>query len=80
MAATAQTKPTPADCTLDPSLRTETHGGSLNAPGRQVLTVPGRKRAHTPATCPVPDTTPGEWIGTGPTEVLACTGCGLDGS
>ncbi|MEV7445651.1 hypothetical protein AB0O22_31710 [Streptomyces sp. NPDC091204] len=79
MSTTVQTTPASIDGRIwDLSIPTETHGGSPNAPGRHVLIVPGRTWAHVPATCPVPDTAPGEWIGTGPAEVLVCTGCGLD--
>ncbi|WP_405444567.1 hypothetical protein [Streptomyces erythrochromogenes] len=76
--STTQTKPAPAGCTWDLTIPSATHDGSLNAPGRYVLLVPGRRWEHLPATCPVPDTQGGEWIGTGETEILVCVGCGLN--
>ncbi|MGW6842155.1 hypothetical protein [Streptomyces sp. NPDC054958] len=79
MTPATQTKPTAhAGRIWDLSIPTETHGGSLSAANRHVLVVPGREWPHLPATCPVPDTAPGEWIGDGPDEVLVCGGCGLD--
>ncbi|KOV17257.1 hypothetical protein ADK91_02885 [Streptomyces sp. XY511] len=77
MAATT-TRPAPAGCTWDLTIPSETHYGSYVAPGRYVLRAPGRRWAHLPATCPVSEVQPGEWIGTGEDEALVCFGCGLD--
>ncbi|MFF3726866.1 hypothetical protein ACFYYM_31370 [Streptomyces erythrochromogenes] len=67
-----------AGCTWDLTIPSRLHLGSLNAPGRHVLRAPGRRWAHLPATCPVSETVPGEWIGSGEHEILVCVGCGLD--
>jgi len=55
------------------------HGPDLDciAPGRTVVTVPGRTWLYPPAQCPMGNTDT-EWLDGG--SILVCVGCGLDGT
>lgn len=55
------------------------HGPGLDyiAPGRTVVTVPGRTWPYQPELCPMGDKDT-EWLDGG--SILVCVGCGLDGT